>query len=312
MPKYEFDKNSFSFKKAGRSVWSVALAALKLIAVTFTLAVVYYIVFSTFISTDTERKLRRENKMYEKIYPQMLEKEELMEDVITNLQIKDNEIYKEIFNTEAPSLGEEDEFAFTAGTDSVADAYIVKNTAERADALLERSRKIDKILGDLAKSDAAELPPLSFPLGSLSYAQVGASLGQRLNPFYKVPSTHWGLDLIAPQGDPVFATGDGIVSSVTLSRQGLGNQVEIAHDNGYVTRYCHLADVEVKKGQMVKKGRKLGYVGISGNSFAPHLHYEVLLNGEYQDPVNFFFASVSPEEYMKMMFMSANTGQTLD
>jgi murein DD-endopeptidase MepM/ murein hydrolase activator NlpD len=123
---------------------------------------------------------------------------------------------------------------------------------------------------------------------------------------------HNGLDLIAPAGDPVYATADGVVKEVTKSRKGLGNVVAIDHGNGYVTRYAHLADIEVRKGRRVKAGTRIGYVGVSGNSFAPHLHYEVLRDTVVMDPVNHFFASLDPEEYVNVMIMAATTGQSLD
>ena len=123
---------------------------------------------------------------------------------------------------------------------------------------------------------------------------------------------HNGLDLIAPAGDPVYAVADGRVKEIIRSRKGLGNVVVIDHGNGYVTRYAHLADIETRKGRKVRRGARLGYVGVSGNSFAPHLHYEVLRDTLVLDPVNHFFASVTPEEYMNMLIMSVTTGQSMD
>ena len=156
------------------------------------------------------------------------------------------------------------------------------------------------------------MPPMTNPLENFSFAQTGASVGEKINPFYKVPIRHDGLDLVAHSGEPVHATADGVVVNVRKSRKGLGNVVTVDHGNGYVTRYAHLADIEVKKGRVVKKGTRLGYVGVSGNSFAPHLHYEVLRDTVVLDPVNHFFASVSPEDYLNMLVMSVSTGQSMD
>ena len=137
-------------------------------------------------------------------------------------------------------------------------------------------------------------------------------MGERVNPFYKVKIAHNGLDLIAPDGTPVHAAADGVVKDVVKSRKGLGNVVTIDHGHGYVTRYAHLADIEVRKGRKVRRGARIGYVGISGNSFAPHLHYEVLKDTLTLDPVHHFFAGVSPDEYVNMLIMSASTGQSMD
>ena len=153
---------------------------------------------------------------------------------------------------------------------------------------------------------------MSLPLESVSFAQVGASVGQKVNPFYKVETAHTGVDLIAPQGDPVLAVADGTVTDIINERKGLGNVVEITHPGGYVTRYAHLADIKVSRGQRVQRGRRIASVGISGNSFAPHLHFELLKDGEYMDPVDGFFAGVTPEEYAEMKLMASRTGQSLD
>ena len=153
---------------------------------------------------------------------------------------------------------------------------------------------------------------MTNPLKKFSFAQTGASTGDKVNPFYKVKIRHNGLDMIAPSGEPVYASDKGVVSEVVKSRKGLGNVVTIDHGNGYRTRYAHLADIEVRKGRIVKKGTRIGYVGVSGNSFAPHLHYEVLKDTLIMDPVSHFFASVGPEEYVNMLIMSSTTGQSMD
>lgn len=133
-----------------------------------------------------------------------------------------------------------------------------------------------------------------------------------MNPFYKVMTMHEGIDLIAGQGTPVLASCDGVVSLVKRSKKGLGNVVEITHANGYMTRYAHLADITVREGEKVQAGRRIANVGITGNSFAPHLHYEVRRDSLLLNPVNFFFASFSPEDYMKVAYMAASTGQSMD
>ena len=123
---------------------------------------------------------------------------------------------------------------------------------------------------------------------------------------------HNGLDMIAPAGQPVHAAADGVVCNIIKSRKGLGNVVEIDHGNGYMTRYAHLADIEVSKGRKVEKGKRIGYVGVSGNSFAPHLHYEVMRDTLVLDPVNYMFASVTPGDYANILVMSVATGQSMD
>ena len=112
---------------------------------------------------------------------------------------------------------------------------------------------------EIIGSEDYVLPPMTNPLRNYSFAQTGASIGSRINPFYKVPVQHNGLDMIAPSGEPVYAAADGVVKNVTRSRKGLGNVVEIDHGNGYVTRYAHLADIEARKGRKIKRGARIGY-----------------------------------------------------
>lgn len=311
---YEIDRN-LKFKRSTRTIWNVLKSVLKYGVATISLAVFYYIIFALLINTDSEKKIIRENRLYEQNYREMLSRERLLSDAIEGLEAKDNQIYDEIFHAAAPKMDPLLSEGYLSVADSIPDVYMVEYAADKISAVEAAASKVEenfrKILETAASSGIA-LPPMSLPLESVSYAQTGASVGMKMNPFYKVETMHQGLDLIAPQGDPVIAVADGTVTGVIKSRKGLGNVVEITHAGGYVTRYGHLADISVSKGQTVKKGRRIAYVGISGNSFAPHLHYEVLKDGVYLDPVDFFYASVTPDEYANIKFMASRTGQSLD
>lgn len=311
---YIFDKN-LKFRLAERTLFRKVKTVLKYFIATVSLSVVYYLIFALVISTDSQKELRRENRLYEKTYVDMVNRERLIGDVVSGLQLKDGQIYEEVFHAQAPSLDHLGQQSYLSAVDTIASKDIVDYTygkttkAEVASAKVEQNFR--KILS-MTEKMYGSLPPMSLPLESVSFAQTGASVGSKVNPFYKVETQHNGLDLIAPQGDAVLAVADGVVSSVDHSRKGSGNVVEIAHAEGYVTRYAHLGDITVSKGQRVVRGKKIGEVGISGNSFAPHLHYEVLKDGVNLDPVDFFFASLSPEEYADMKFMATRTGQSLD
>lgn len=279
------------------------------------LAAVYYVILALFISSDSEKQLEKENGMYEKVFPEMQEHMALVSDVIDGLGIKDGRIYKDIFYAPAPNPDPVVETDLLAGQDTVSARNIIKYTSRKADALLSRAGAIESALAQASAAycaPKAELPPLSSPLNPISYVQVGASVGDRMNPFYKVEAGHRGLDIIASRGTPVFASAKGRVSLVQRSSKGDGNVVEISHPGGFVTRYCHLADINVSQGQNVKAGAKIAEVGLSGNSLVPHLHYEVLRDGVVMDPIHYFFASVMPFEYTNMLYMSVNTGQSLD
>lgn len=311
---FEIDRN-LNFKRSTRTVWHVLKSALKYIVATVSLAVFYYVVFALLISTDSEKRLIKENRLYEKTYKDLQEREALLSDAIDGLTVKDNQIYEEIFHAPAPEMDPLLSDDYLSVADSIPDTYMVMYAAGKIEKVKASAARVEenfRKMMELCSSGSSVLPPMSLPLNTLSYAQVGASIGMKVNPFYKVETMHQGVDLIAPQGDPVIAVADGTVTDVISSRKGLGNVVEITHQGGYVTRYAHLADVVVSEGQKVARGRKIASVGISGNSFAPHLHYEVLKDGKHLDPVDFFYASVPPDEYADIKFMASRTGQSLD
>jgi hypothetical protein len=279
------------------------------------MAVLYYVIFALIFSTDTERKLRRENRMYEQEYPELARKEALIADVVEGLKLKDNLIYEDIFHTSAPDMEPHASIDFLAGLDSIPDNDIVQYTEKKVAFLESCSNVVEanfRQVMEVISDSGFVMPPMTNPIEEFSFAQTGASVGDKMNPFYKVSMKHNGFDIIAPSGEPVHAVADGVVKEVIKSRKGLGNVVVIDHENGYFTRYAHLADVAAVKGRKVKRGAKIGHVGVSGNSFAPHLHYEVLRDTLVLDPVNHMFASVTPEEYINMMILSVSTGQSMD
>lgn len=312
--RYEFDKTRMEFRKVTHSVWHILGKAAKYFLVTASLAVVYYIVFSLVINTDSEKEMKQENQMYRKMYRDLAEREQLLGDVIEGLQNRDDEIYRRIFNTDAPDLGGLYPEDFLSGIDSVPDRQIVEYSRTKLDSMSKASERVEANFKRImeAVSSGETLPPMTNPIGNFSYARTGASVGERINPFYKVKSFHGGLDLISQQGEPVLAAADGVVRDVVHSNKGLGNVVTLEHPDGYLTRYAHLENTRVAKGQKVTRGQKIGQVGMSGNSFAPHLHYEMFRDSLRLDPLNYLFLSASPDDYVRMLFMSVNTGQSMD
>lgn len=312
---YVIDKD-FGLRKATRSIRHIVLNVAKWLVATASLAALYYVVGSLFVNTEVEKRLKSENAMYGKLYPEMLRKRNLVRDVVEDLQNRDNAIYETVFHAEAPAADPNGDIVMNYSQDGaeVPDKDIVLFASGKLDAAEKSSRKIEDnfkaIFGALASH--CGLPPMTTPIKNLTYTQIGASTGSKVNPFYKVESVHTGLDLIAGQGEEVCATADAVVESVTHSSKGSGNVVTLDFGNGYTGRFAHLSDIAVRKGQSVKKGQRIGYVGISGNSFAPHLHYELDKDGTPVDPVNYMFATLSPSEYFNAAYMSAATGQSLD
>ena len=310
----EFDPKSFSFGKVRVKIGRVLLVSVAYLLATLALAVLVYCVFAIFWRTDVERELGREIRMYERLYPSFAPKEELLRDGIASLQHKDNDIYEQVFHSNAPEPDPMAGLDFMFGSASVPDAKIAAYTRDKADSLLAVSADVDaafmKIFRLLSSSENA-VPPMRLPLDGITYSQVGASTGRKMDPFYKAFVFHEGLDLIVARGTPVKSAAGGTVQKVQTSKK-LGKTVEILHDGGYTTVYAQLESVSVRAGQKVDTGQRIGTVGMSGKAFAPHLHYEVRRDGEFLNPVNCIFASVTPAEYANMLYMSVNTKQSMD
>ncbi len=310
----EFDPKSFNFGKVRVKLGRALLVSVAYLLATLTLAVLVYCVFAIFWRTDVERELAREIRMYERLYPSFAPKEELLRDGIASLQHKDNDIYEQVFHSNAPEPDPMSGLDFMFGSASVPDAKIAAYTRDKADSLLGVSADVDSAFMKIFRAlvdDSKAVPPMRLPLDGITYSQVGASTGRKMDPFYKAFVFHEGLDLIVARGTPVKSAAEGTVQKVQTSKK-LGKTVEILHDGGYSTVYAHLESVSVRAGQKVDVGQKIGTVGMSGKAFAPHLHYEVRRDGEFLNPVNCIFASVSPAEYTNMLYMSVNTKQSMD
>lgn len=277
------------------------------------MASLYYLAFSLIFNTDTEERLARENSAYEKEYARLKESHRLLTDEISYLQLRDDQIYEQIFHAKAPKV--DPAGILVADTLLMSGDYgsIVLSSGSRLGRIADKAATVEGALRQaltLLKNDT--IPPQGLPVKDFSYVVTGASTGMRYNPFYKVEARHDGLDIIVSQGDPVYATADGVVAIVKRSAKGDGNQVVIDHGNGYFTKYAHLGNITVSKGRRVKCGEVIAEAGISGKSFAPHLHYEVLRGDTPLDPVNYMFAALDPEEYAGVAYTAKHTGQSLD
>lgn len=312
--KKEFDHLTFEFRKASVDVWRWVRAVLIYMLGTLTLAVIAYAVLSLVFSTDLERRLRQENRMYRKVYSTLTPKVDLIEDAVASLQYKDNDIYEVVFRSKAPDVDPMAAAAVVNASDSIPERHLQTYTAAKADSLLAEASKVDAafdaIIAKMSSHDRV-VPPMSLPVSDLSYLQVGASVGRRMNPFLKAYVQHGGLDLLATRGTPVFAAASGTVKSASFSRSS-GNTIRIEHAGGYETVYAHLESMKVRSGQKVGQGALIGTTGMSGKASAPHLHYEVLRDGVPVNPVDYLFASLSSEEYADYLYMSVNTLQSMD
>lgn len=318
MKLFQFDGDELWVNKEEPFVKRWGKFLLRLLLWSLLLSLLYYIIFALFFTTDAQRQLRRESKAIEAMYEELAESSHQLDLVVKGLQEKDQELYRKIFDADPPSFdGYSHEGELLYDPDSAMAAGLVKTTAQRLREMELRAEVAQQAIRRLDSTVKAgtysihEIPSL-IPVADFIVQQTGATVGRRIQPFYKSLVEHTGLDLITGVGTEVFATADGVVTAVIKSEKGRGNFIRLEHKHGYETTYSHLASIAVRKGQKVERGQVIGRVGSTGMAFAPHLHYEVLLNGEYVDPINYFFVELSPDEYRDMLRIATNTGQSMD
>lgn len=320
MPKFVYDKEHmrFNLKKVGFAdvLWIVA----KYFLISVALAVVYYLLFSLVFDTDKERALTAENKALRQEYERLNEKMDIVDNVISSLEYKDREIYNDVFNADPPSYAaiqdtlrfDYDELLGETEENLIWDTYAMARKIEFKTGRVEGWLASINAAFEDDGTDPTSIPSI-IPVRNFSTLQTGASVGKKVNPFFKSVREHTGVDLVSPSGTEVICAADGVVLKIEKTGKGFGNRVTVKHGERYQTTYSHLADnIIVRGGQVVKQGTVLGRVGSSGTTFAPCLHYEVIKDGEYQDPVNYFFSDLNPYDYKEMMIISMTTGQSID
>lgn len=284
------------------------------------LAVVAYLLLALLYDTPEEEALRRENEVLSAELEKASQRLELLEEVVRGLEMKDASLYRDIFNSDPPAYLVN--YVDPSGMDAselskLSEAELVwlsKKAVSRMTFVAEAaSSHLKEILDTLSRkgADPSGIPSV-IPLRNFSITGTGASVGYKFNPFFKTIRLHEGIDLMAPPGTPVIATADGKVAGVERKEKGFGNRVEIVHPGGIRTVYAHLREINVSKGQSVRRGSVIGTVGSSGRAFAPHLHYEVILGEKRVEPVHYFFADLNEATYRDMLVLAMNTGQSMD
>ncbi len=285
------------------------------------LAGLYLGALSFFFDSPKEKKLKRELSEMRSQYEIMNKRLDQISAVLEDLQQRDDNLYRTIFEAEPipntirkAGFGGVNKYSELEGYDN---SDIIIKTAKKLDVLTKeayiQSKSYDELI-KLASNKEKMLRsiPAIQPISNKDLRRVASQWGWRIHPIYKIPKFHYGIDFTAPKGTPVYATGDGVVKKVIRSRRGYGNEVLIDHGFGYVSVYAHLSGFNVKRHQKVKRGDIIGYVGNTGLSTGPHLHYAVMLRGKYVNPINYFFNDLTAEEYEKMIEMANNSGQSLD
>jgi len=319
--KFKYNPESLSFDKIRLSFWDKTVRFFTYFLASVLLAILYAVVFTLLFDSPKEKALIRENDQLILQYDVMNRKLATVEKVLEELQERDDNIYRTIFEAEPIStsvrnagMGGINRYVELEGYDN---SEIVIETAKRLDNILKKvyvqSKSYDEVI-DLAMNKEkfiASLPAIQ-PISNKDLKRTASGWGYRIHPIYKIRKFHEGIDFTAPTGTEIYATGDGTVVATISSRRGYGNEIRIDHGYGYVTRYAHMSKFNVTKGQKVKRGDVIGFVGSTGLSTAPHLHYEVHHNGKKVNPINYFFDDLTAEEYDRMIELSMASGQSFD
>lgn len=318
MGKLKYDKDLLDFVEDRHSVGYHVLRVLKGLAYTLALVIFYYLIFTLFFSSDEEKMMISESRLIEERYDELASQTQLLENAVAELSLKDESIYRELFNTDFPELTFSDSSSMNYTSDTLFSEAVISHTYQKAGRMLVEFDYCDGLISQIneelngADKDSLARIPSILPIENFPLDNVGASVGRKMHPFYKQVVYHGGLDLVAPVGVEVRATADGRVESVDRAQKLQGTRIVIDHGNGYETVYAHLSDLLVRKGQKVRRGDVIGRTGNSGTSFAPHLHYEVILNGTQLDPLNFFNGELDTEHFGELLMYAVNTGQSLD
>ena len=319
--KYYYDSDTLSYQKIRVKKRDKFKRLLLTVVAAFIFMILGFVVFTPVFESPKEKEIKRQLefvKLNEELHSKKIVQ---LEKILNDIQDRDNNIYRLYF--EVNPIPEEQRKAGFGGinrykalegfenSEMVID--VTKNMDILSKQLYVQSKSLDEIV-KLAENKEALLAamPAIQPVKKEDLTRMASGYGWRSDPFTKARKKHWGMDFTAPRGTPIYATGDGVVKRADQRSSGYGKHVRIDHGFGYITLYAHMSKYNVRRGQKVKRGDLIGFVGNTGRSQAPHLHYEVIKNGTKINPINFYYGNLSPEEFEAMQKAAQIEGQSLD
>ncbi|MDR2813710.1 MAG: M23 family metallopeptidase [Prevotellaceae bacterium] len=315
--KFKFNHETLDFDEVRSTVLGFVRQGMVWLLVGLLFLVGYYALFAQFFSTPQEQRLAEVNHTLSDAYQKLLGQHEQIQKLVGDMELKDADIYRHIFETESPYISaaaeEKSDLIAIERTDNITLTRQTKSGIDRLDSIISRQTARLKNLVEQAQGNPSlQSMPASQPVHNNDLRRIAATYGMRIHPFYKVFKMHSGIDFTAPLGADVYATGNAAVESVHNNLRSSGITVTLSHSNGYSTTYAHLLKANVSPGAKVKRGDVIGLVGNSGRSTAPHLHYEVHKDDHTVNPMHYFFKDITPEDYQMLMRIAASKGQSFD
>ena len=317
--KYQFNTKSLAVEPVRESFWDKAKRFLRVVLAGMVFSVIVLSIGYTLFDSPKEKILQREIDQYKVNFQIVNDDLDMLFSVVEDMEHRDDQIYRVIFEAEPiprtirdAAFGGADRYEQFEGFNNSA---VISSTVQRIDQLSRKlyvqSLSYDEVF-EMAKDKADMLAaiPAIVPIEKGTQRLV-SGFGPRIHPIYKTLRPHTGVDFTAPTGTPIYAPGNGVVTTVERNRHGYGLMVVIDHGYGYETLYAHLSKFNVRVGQQVKRGEIIGFVGNTGVSTAPHLHYEVIRHGNKVNPVNYFFNDLTPEEFEYIIEVASRVNQSL-
>jgi len=319
--KYRFDPEKLNYDKVELNLWQKFLRfVVPQILAAIVIAFIIFFLVSYFFDTALESRLKDETKFLSENYSELDQKYDRVQKVLIDLENRDKNIYKAVFEAEPDS-------AFNAHfnvdikkylnypADKMLDlSKLNKHKLDTIEFKIVRKEELYKDLFSLIRSNKKLLVaiPAIAPVKDPDFNFPVYGYGRHLDPVYKTPIFHKGIDFAIPIGTAVRATGNGVITRTGRKKRQYGKHIIVNHGNGYETLYANLNRILVHPGQRVKRGDIIALSGNSGKSVAPHLHYEVRKNGKAVDPANFIFLNLTPEQFDNFTFKATQAGQILD
>ncbi len=319
--KYYYNTHTLRYEKLVVPLRVKLLRVLGFIAAATVTALIIVAFAFRFLDSPKEKLLRMQYERSQEDLQLISGRVKEVEAQLRQLEVRDNEVYRTIFEaTPIPDsarqkqLEMENEIRLVSSMDDNELAYSIFNTLNVISARIQSQEKSYKEIEGMLRNKEKLLAstPAIQPVANKDLKRVASGFGSRIDPVYKTIKFHAGLDFAAPQGTPIYATADGRVTTAGNNGNGFGNHVEINHGYGYETLYGHMFRVKVRSGQMVKRGEVIGWVGSTGKSTGPHLHYEVHKGGRPLDPIYFFYNDLTPEQYQQILKLATSSNQSFD
>lgn len=319
--KYYYDSETLSYRKIERKTTTTFKVGLLFILASALFGFLFVFIASQFVSSPKERELSRELHNLKLQYDLINRRMDDAYAALENVEERDNAIYRLYF--EVNPIPEEQRRVGFGGVnrykkfEGYDNSQLVIEANKRLDilekAIVVQSKSLDEI-AKLAedKEQFLQAIPAIQPVNNEDLTRMASGFGFRTDPFTKARKFHYGMDFTAPRGTPVYASGDGIVRRADNTASGYGKHIRIDHGYGYISLYAHLYKYNIQKNQRVKRGDLIGFVGSTGRSEAPHLHYEVFKDGERINPINFYYGNLSAEEYANLLKKASLENQSLD